>query len=205
MRKKLLLINLFTAAVVTASLIGCQANDNKVSDNKENSSEIENAEKESLSDDAAKSDNKTNKTAKNDKKSDKEEAITFDWYVNYSWFVTGWGENMVSKKITEETGVSLNFITPKGNEYEKDGKYYDREMDDMVNDTPVIKREIAEVLNTDRERYDREYGADNTYWMLQNNVMQLKWQTELEEPLKQLAEWTYPYTYYLGQYEIPLI
>lgn len=45
--------------------------------------------------------------------------ITLDWYINYSWFATPWGENLVSKTITEETGVSVNFITPMGNEEEK--------------------------------------------------------------------------------------
>lgn len=48
-----------------------------------------------------------------------QEPVTLDWYVNYSWFATPWGENAVSKKITEETGVSVNFITPIGNETEK--------------------------------------------------------------------------------------
>lgn len=42
-----------------------------------------------------------------------------EWYVNFSWFKTGWGENLVSKAITEETGVSVRFITPAGNETEK--------------------------------------------------------------------------------------
>lgn len=48
-----------------------------------------------------------------------EEEITLDWYVNYSWFATPWGENLVSQTITEETGVNINFITPIGNETEK--------------------------------------------------------------------------------------
>ena len=47
------------------------------------------------------------------------EEITLDWYVNYSWFVTKWGGNAVSDKITEETGVSVNFVSPIGNEEEK--------------------------------------------------------------------------------------
>ena len=45
--------------------------------------------------------------------------ITLDWYVNYSWFATPWGNNLVSKTITDETGVDINFITPIGNETEK--------------------------------------------------------------------------------------
>lgn len=52
-------------------------------------------------------------------KKDAEEEVTLDWYINFSWFCTGWGENLVSKTITEETGVSVNFITPMGNENEK--------------------------------------------------------------------------------------
>ncbi|MBO7599817.1 MAG: ABC transporter substrate-binding protein, partial [Lachnospiraceae bacterium] len=53
-----------------------------------------------------------------------------------------------------------------------------------------------------REKYDELYGADDAYWMLQNNVMQLKWQQELREPVKQMAEWTYPYVAYVGQYDV---
>ena len=49
----------------------------------------------------------------------KEDPVTLDWYVNYSWFDMGWGKNLVSQKITDETGVSVNFITPLGNEDEK--------------------------------------------------------------------------------------
>ena len=34
--------------------------------------------------------------------------VTLDWYVNYSWFVAGWGENLVSRTITEETRSILS-------------------------------------------------------------------------------------------------
>ena len=50
---------------------------------------------------------------------DDKSPITLDWYVNYSWFVTTWGNNVVSDAITKETGVSVNFITPVGSETEK--------------------------------------------------------------------------------------
>lgn len=45
--------------------------------------------------------------------------ITFDWYINFSWFTTKWGNNLVSKYVTDKTGVSLNLITPSGDEGEK--------------------------------------------------------------------------------------
>ncbi len=47
------------------------------------------------------------------------EPVTFDWYINYSWYNSEWGGNVVSDKITEETGVNIHFITPGGNEKEK--------------------------------------------------------------------------------------
>jgi putative aldouronate transport system substrate-binding protein len=47
------------------------------------------------------------------------EKITLNWYVHYSWFTTNWGDDTVAKTITDETGVSINFVTPTGNEREK--------------------------------------------------------------------------------------
>jgi putative aldouronate transport system substrate-binding protein len=45
--------------------------------------------------------------------------ITFDWYVNFSWFARQWGDSEVSKYITKKTGVSIRYIVPAGNEAEK--------------------------------------------------------------------------------------
>ncbi|AWB46759.1 ABC transporter substrate-binding protein [Paenibacillus sp. CAA11] len=45
--------------------------------------------------------------------------ITFDWYMNFSWFANKWGGDATSKYITKKTGVSVNFIVPAGNENEK--------------------------------------------------------------------------------------
>jgi putative aldouronate transport system substrate-binding protein len=45
--------------------------------------------------------------------------ITFDWYLNFSWFTNKWGDDYTSKYITKKTGVNLNLIVPAGNENEK--------------------------------------------------------------------------------------
>ncbi|WP_028608590.1 extracellular solute-binding protein [Paenibacillus harenae] len=45
--------------------------------------------------------------------------ITFDWYINFDWFNSKWGGNVVSDYITKKTGVSLNFIVPAGEASEK--------------------------------------------------------------------------------------
>lgn len=49
----------------------------------------------------------------------KDDPITFDWYINFSWFARHWGDSKVSKYITEKTGVNVNFIVPAGSEAEK--------------------------------------------------------------------------------------
>ena len=76
------------------------------------------------------------------------------------------------------------------------------EMYDWVDGKAVLKDEVKKLLTTDRKKYDEVYGADDAYWMLQNNVMQLDWMPEKQYPLNQLEEWTYPYTRYLGEYEV---
>jgi putative aldouronate transport system substrate-binding protein len=75
---------------------------------------------------------------------------------------------------------------------------------DMVDGKPVIKPEVLELLNTDRATYDQIYGADDAFWMLQDNVMQIQWKTGTVSPTTQLEEWTYPYAKYTGQYDVIL-
>lgn len=72
---------------------------------------------------------------------------------------------------------------------------------DVIDGKPTMKSEVKELLDTNRTEFDRVYGADNAYWMLQNNVMQMDWKSEHGEPLGQMEQWTYQYTHYLGQYE----
>lgn len=45
--------------------------------------------------------------------------ITFDWYMNFSWFNKKWGGDATAEYVTKKTGVSINFIVPAGNENEK--------------------------------------------------------------------------------------
>ncbi|MDO5298280.1 MAG: extracellular solute-binding protein [Clostridia bacterium] len=47
------------------------------------------------------------------------ENVTLEWYVNYSWFTTPWGGNLVSRAITERTGTDISFFVPSGNESDR--------------------------------------------------------------------------------------
>ncbi|MBC8059497.1 MAG: extracellular solute-binding protein [Clostridiaceae bacterium] len=102
--------------------------------------------------------------------------ITFDWYINYSWFGTKWGNNPVSKYVTQKTGVNLNFITPSGDETEKlntmitTGKLPDIITLGYYEDgyTKVIKNKLVLPLDKLAEKYD-------TYFMKVADKQKLEW------------------------------
>ncbi|WP_273232960.1 extracellular solute-binding protein [Herbinix luporum] len=117
--------------------------------------------------------------------------------------INGWTLTFISKNckdperaiaflsyLISEEGQKKVFLGVEGVTYDYvDGKY-------------VIKPHVLELLNTNRYEYDRLYGADDAYWMLQNNVMQDQW-LEIRDPLTHsLWEWTKPYTVYTSQYDI---
>lgn len=126
-----------------------------------------------------------------------------DDYVLPTNGINGWTITMISKncKDPERAIAFMNYMMSEHGQklisIGVEGETYD-----MIGGRAVIKEDVKELLNTNRETYDELYGADNAYWMLQDNVLQLQWKPELEEPLKQLEEWTYPYTKYLGQYDV---
>lgn len=94
------------------------------------------------------------------------------------------------KYLISEEGQKMTYLGVEGSMYQmKDGK-------------PVIYPEVKKLLDTDREAYDARYGADDTFWMLQDNVMQLKWNYEDDDPVSAMKRWTYPYTAYTAQYDI---
>ncbi len=116
--------------------------------------------------------------------------------------IYGWTVTLVSKNcknpdraiqmlsyMMSEHGQKLLYLGVEGETY------------DMVDGAPVVPDDVTQLLNSDRLEYNRLYGADNTYWMLQDNAMQLDWQPPLEGPLAQMQEWTHPYTVYAAQYD----
>lgn len=120
--------------------------------------------------------------------------------------LNGWTVTLISKNCSDpERAIELlTFLMSEEGQLTTylgvEGVTYD-----VVDGAYVVKEEVQEILSTDRSQYDRLYGADNTYWMLQNNVMQIQWRQSSdgsEDPCLAMEEWTYPYTHYLGQYEI---
>lgn len=75
---------------------------------------------------------------------------------------------------------------------------------DYVDGKPTMKKEVRELLNSDRAEYDKQYGSDSAYWMFQDNAMALKWAEAPQEPLGQMEKWTYPYVISTSQYDVSL-
>lgn len=117
--------------------------------------------------------------------------------------IHGWTVTMIPKScrnperaiklltyLISEEGQKMTYLGVEGEMYE------------MVDGKPVVKPEIIELLNTDRVAYDEKYGADNTYWMMQNNVMMLQWEYNEGDVIRQMKDYTKPYIAYTGQYDL---
>ena len=119
--------------------------------------------------------------------------------------INGWTVTMISKQC-EHPERAIAFLDYLMSEHGQKMIYLgvEGEMYDVVDGAPVIKPEIKELLDTDREEYDRLYGADDAYWMLQNNMMQSQWKQEDSPATAQLVEWSKKYVVYNGQYDVSL-
>lgn len=117
--------------------------------------------------------------------------------------ICGWTQTYISKNcsipdkalqlmtyLLSEEGKKMVYLGEEGTMYTTSG------------DTQIIHPEILSLLNTDRPAYDALYGADDTYWMLQDVVNPLKWVNTEPECMRQLKEWTLPYVAYTGQYDL---
>lgn len=119
--------------------------------------------------------------------------------------INGWTVTFISKNCAnpDRAIAFLNYMMSEHGQKRiylgVEGVTYDK-----IEGKPVMKEEVRTLLNTNRTEYDRMYGADDTYWMLQDNVMQLQWKYQPEEPISQLQEWSYPYVIYNGQYDFIL-
>ncbi len=119
--------------------------------------------------------------------------------------INGWTVTLISKTcehpdkaiklltyLISEEGQKMTWLGVQGEtwDYNEEGK-------------PEMYPEVTELLNKDRAAFDRKYGADSCYWMMQNDVLSAQWfEDDENDPITQLKQWTYPYTVYDGQYTI---
>ena len=119
--------------------------------------------------------------------------------------VNGWTVTLISKncKYPDKAIKLLTYlISEEGQKMTwlgVEGKTWDYNDEGL----PELKKNVKDILNTDRETFDKKYGADSCYWMMQNDALGSQWiKDDMNNPVTQLKQWTYPYTTYVGQYTI---
>ena len=117
--------------------------------------------------------------------------------------INGWTVTLISKNceypdraiklmsyLMSEEGQKLIALGVEGEHYT------------MENGRAVWTEETQKLLGGDRLKYVETVGADNSYWMLQDNRIQDMWTPSGIPPLVQMREWARPYTFYSGQYDV---
>lgn len=117
--------------------------------------------------------------------------------------INGWTVTLISKNcqhpdmairlmsfLMSEEGQKLTALGIEGEHY------------NMVDGRAVLTEETRELLYGDYQTYLKEVGGNDAYWMLMDNLMQSEWDSLDEPALLQMAEWTYPYLCYTGQYDV---
>lgn len=108
--------------------------------------------------------------------SDEKNVTELSWYINFSWFTSKWGGNVVSDAITEKTGVSINFITPSGDSSDKLNSMLDaNSLPDLVTlgwwegkISEIIDKKLVYPLDELADKYD-------TYFWKVANDQTLQW------------------------------
>ena len=115
--------------------------------------------------------------------------------------ISGWTLTMISKNC-EHPDRAIELLSYLMSEHGQHMIWLGVEGEtwDMVDGIPTMKQEVRDLLQSDRTAYDKKYGADACYWMLQNNAMALSWAVPTVEPLGQMERWTYPYTVSTSEY-----
>ncbi|MDE7218529.1 MAG: extracellular solute-binding protein [Oscillospiraceae bacterium] len=117
--------------------------------------------------------------------------------------LNGWTVTMISKNCRHPDRAIRLMSFMMGEEGQKlislgiEGEHYT-----MENGRAVLTEETERLLNEDNAAYLAQVGANDAYWMLQDNLMQSQWMPQDEPVLRQMEEWTYPYTVYTGQYDV---
>ena len=117
--------------------------------------------------------------------------------------INGWTVTMISKNCQHPDRAIRLMSFMMSEEGQKllslgiEGEHYT-----MENGRAVLTEETARLLSEDNAAYLARIGANDAYWMLQDNLMQSQWMPQDEPVLRQMEEWTYPYTVYTGQYDV---
>ncbi|MDO5152145.1 MAG: hypothetical protein Q4D50_02160 [Eubacteriales bacterium] len=116
--------------------------------------------------------------------------------------INGWTVTLISKNCADPEGAIRLMSFLMSEEGQKlimlgiEGEHYT-----MENGRAVLTPETRKLMTEDYPAYVRQIGANDSYWMLQDNLMQAQWKPLDEPELLQMEQWTYPYVCYTAQYD----
>ncbi|UQZ35282.1 ABC transporter substrate-binding protein [Paenibacillus sp. PK3_47] len=101
----------------------------------------------------------------------------------------GWMVTMISKS-TKNPERAIRFLTYLASEEGQRDLFLGKEGEtwEMADGKPQLKAEFADMLGTDIERLEKEYGILDTYWMMRNPVIVNQWRPEKAPVIKQMED-----------------
>lgn len=101
----------------------------------------------------------------------------------------GWMVTMISKS-TKNPERAIRFLTYLASEEGQRDLFLGKEGEtwDMVDGKPQLKAEMVQLLETDIEKLETEYGIMDTYWMMRNPVIVNQWRPEKAPVIKQMED-----------------
>ncbi|MEC0107561.1 extracellular solute-binding protein [Paenibacillus taichungensis] len=101
----------------------------------------------------------------------------------------GWMVTMISKS-TKSPERAIRFLSYLASEEGQRDVFLGKEGETwtMRDGKPQLTAEMVQLLDTDRERLEKEYGIMDTYWMLRNPAFVNQWRPEKAASVKQMEE-----------------
>lgn len=101
----------------------------------------------------------------------------------------GWMVTMISKS-TKNPERAIRFLTYMASEEGQRDLFLGKEGEtwESVDGKPQLKPELVNLVGTDIEKLEKEYGVLDTYWMMRNPVIVNQWRPEKAPVLKQMED-----------------
>ena len=117
--------------------------------------------------------------------------------------INGWTVTLISKNCSHpDLAIKLMsfLMSEEGQKLISLG--IDGENYNMSDGHAVLTEETRRLLCEDHLEYVQKVGANDTYWMFQDNRMQSEWMPEDIPPIADMEDWARPFTVYTSQYDV---